>query len=214
MKKIILIAVSGLLFLTSGWFLGDKYKNNKSSNVAADVKDKELTILLEEKNRLQKEIEYIKADQQKKYEGIAVKEEKPSKSMGLSDDSVSYDQNEVPNEMKETEEPRAKIITQLPKKYAEESVNEVWAIEQERKLQKLFAEATEFQDKELRSIKCKTSTCEIKFYAEDKSSQLKIGSDIGRFIMSKYSEDFEANIMSTYSDSEKTASYYFSSKGN
>lgn len=211
MKKIILAVLSGLFFLTLGWFLGDRYKNTEVSAETSDIKNKEHTTLLDEIDKLQKEIEYIKSSQNEEDKVITLKEEKATRDMELSDYSKAYSKTDISSETERAEEPLAKIITQLPKKYAEEAISEAWVIEKERNLQKTFAESTEFQDKELRSIKCKTSTCEIKFYAEDKASQLKIGSDIGRLIMSKYSGDFKANVMSTYSDSEKTASYYFSS---
>ncbi len=211
MKKIILAVLSGLFFLTLGWSLGDRYKNTEVSAETSDIKNEEHTTLLDEIDKLQKEIEYIKSSQNKEDKVITLKEEKATRDMELPGYSKAYSKTDISSETERAEAPLAKIITQLPKKYAEEAISEAWAIEQERNLQKTFAESTEFQDKELRSIKCKTSTCEIKFYAEDKASQLKIGSDIGRLIMSKYSGDFKANVMSTYSDSEKTASYYFSS---
>ncbi|HSC68902.1 MAG TPA: hypothetical protein VLC79_14490 [Cellvibrio sp.] len=107
-------------------------------------------------------------------------------------------------------EPLAKSISALPEQFSKEQVNETWAFERERKLQSTFAEDDRFQGKELQSVKCKSSICEIKFYSEDRQELLKTGSSLNHLIIDKLAADFKPNIMSFYSAENKTATYYFS----
>lgn len=210
-SKLVFILIAGIISLALGLIIANQLFNNMSSSMAQEEKNK----------LLKKEIE----DLEQRIEARGERHSSAKFTVSVTDVNVQKSEENIPEMINvsgqtaaenltttnnKQSEPLAKPISELPQKFSDEPINEAWAFEQEKKLQAAFAEQFEFQDKELKSIKCKSSTCEIKFYAEDRQELLKTGSNVNYLIINKLSADFKPNIMSVYSDENKTATYYFS----
>ncbi len=102
-----------------------------------------------------------------------------------------------------------KTTIQLPQKFDSETVNESWATENKVKLQESFATETALQAKQVKSIECKSSTCRVQIYAENKADLISTAEAINLVIMQKYQNHFIPNVMTTFSATDNTANFYF-----
>ena len=99
-------------------------------------------------------------------------------------------------------------------KFLTESVDAIWAFENEKKLKEAFYTDANLQTKELQSVVCKSSSCEIKIHLENKNGQSEISSQIMSRLMQKDLGLFAPIIWTGYSEQEKTAYFYIKTDGD
>lgn len=63
--------------------------------------------------------------------------------------------------------PNLHIEQEIKKRFDAESINSVWAAQEEQKVMKLFSESAELQGSALKDVKCRSSICEIAISATD-----------------------------------------------
>ncbi|HOY23604.1 MAG TPA: hypothetical protein PK002_10650 [Cellvibrio sp.] len=99
-------------------------------------------------------------------------------------------------------------------KFITESVDISWAFENEKKLKEAFYTDANLQTKELQSVVCKSSSCEIKIHLENKDGQSEISNQIMSRLMQKDLGLFAPIIWAGYSEQEKTANFYIKTDGS
>lgn len=97
-------------------------------------------------------------------------------------------------------------------KFLTESVDTNWAFEHEKKLKEAFYTDAKLQAKELQSVVCKSSSCEIKIRLENKSDQSELSAEIMSLLRKNNLDLFAPVIWTGYSEKEKSASFYIKSK--
>lgn len=203
--RIFFIAIAGLISLSAGYFVATIIANYQSENAPAALPPENVSGQSNSVTAVMIAIDKQKSSAQNNIlQGDSDAE--PEQAMPVYNQHITSS----PAAAEIAERPLAAIISELPGQFLAEPLNEPWAFEQQQKLQKAFAENVEFQARELKSINCKSSICEIQFYAEDQQQLWDIAADINHLLVKKYSQNFSPNIMSRYSAGEKVASYYFS----
>lgn len=218
LSKWTLVIILGVLLGLGGWYLGASLRShNTVVSIVAEENSSRIAELEQEIDLTKKKIDGLNHKQVPNSLGqeaaVAANSSKPStfySNTGNLPSSNNNDPQQTENQSAPSEavDP-ALAITSLPDKFASEEVNTQWSLDHEKKLQETLYKNINFQSKELRSINCKSTICEIKIAVDKKEDLMKIGSDLNHLLILEQPNVFDSNIMIKYSEFEKTGSFYF-----
>lgn len=218
MKSGLIIIILAFFFGFAGWYLGISSSEQPSSPTVISAEDSHRISELEQQIAgMKKNIAALKEKQtfSSQTESVANTSKRSDLPvMGSDNSTVNVSDNTVSQNTKLQSTPSSdagpvSAITSLPQKFATEGVNTEWALDHQQKLQEVLYKDVQFQSKELESIACKSTTCEVKIKIDKKEDLMKVGSALNRLLMIKQPGVFDPNMMIKYSESEKTGSFYF-----
>ncbi|MFO1388490.1 hypothetical protein [Cellvibrio sp.] len=211
---IIVLAVSWLL----GWALSAAFNSSVGTqqiNVADDNRISELNHQIAE---LRNKLIIIKADwlQQAKNDSpvseltsTKVPVQHLSRAQTADNSAAQEFTTSAPDNSSET---KSSVEQSAYEKFLTERVDYDWAVSNEKKLKEAFYTDVNLQAKELKSVVCKATACEIKIHLENKDELSNISGKIMSRLKQKDLDVFAPIIWNGYSEKENSAAFYIEKK--